>query len=119
MYLWDYLSAKAGSPNAEFPSATQYQYSYAIGPTPQESGISRIIENVIKTPFSAQAVQPAECAWYNVFCKVGKTVSSAASGGMDFVSSTMNKVIILVVIAAIVGLFVMSYAQAKGAQFAK
>ncbi len=46
-------------------------------------------------------------------------ITSVGSNSANFLQSTLNKVIIIVIIAAIGGVFLMSYVQAKGTQLAK
>jgi len=77
--------------------------------------VTNLFQSTPSTPHEyTQAEQANECAWYNIPCKTAKVMQATG----EFISSTLLKVILLVVVVAIVGIFVMSFAQAKGAAYA-
>jgi hypothetical protein len=59
------------------------------------------------------------CAWYNVPCKVAAKVSAVTSSAGEFVSSTLTKTLIIVVVAGALTMFLLAYVQTKGANLAK
>ena len=63
--------------------------------------------------------QESGCAWYNLPCKVNNKIAEAAQSAGGFVSSTLTKVIIIVALLGVLYVFVMSYAQAKGASYVR
>lgn len=63
--------------------------------------------------------QSGDCAWYNLPCKVASKVSAVTAGAGEFVSSTLTKVLMIVIVVGVLTLFLLSYVQAKGTQLAK
>lgn len=81
----------------------------------EQAQVNRLATQAAKDPSG----QSGECAWWNVGCKVSKNVSAVTASAGEFVSSTLTKALIIVVVVGVLALFVMSYAQAKGGQLAK
>ncbi len=101
-----FFSVTDGSDFTEFGPVQTIQTSIAK----VTANVSRIVSK------SNNAVIPQEdVKWYDIW---GKT-KQAASATNEALQSTLVKVIILVVIVAMIGLFGLSYVQSKGAQLAK
>lgn len=82
---------------------------------PVANVVTRVTKNLDRMAVSSvkdPAGQTDSPAWYNIF---GKAAQSTA----DFTTSTLNRVIIIVIVTAVAALFIMSYVQAKGASLAK
>jgi hypothetical protein len=96
----------------EFDSPQNVEQNTAVrGSTPLFAGLFGIKANYIS---SASPQENDACRWWDVSCKVTK----AASATGDFLQSTLLKVLVIVVIAALAGIFLMSYVQAKGGKLA-
>lgn len=81
----------------------------------EQAQVNRIDTASTKDPSG----QSGECAWWNVSCKVSKNVSAVTASAGEFVSSTLTKTLMIVVVVGVLALFLMSYVQAKGANLAK
>ena len=102
--------ANPSTDNAEFGDIGQF-ISTSI--TRAEKNAARLFQTA-NLSIEPQGVTQ-ERKWYDLWGKTTDTLSAAGAA----ISSTLTKVIILVMIVAVIALFGMSYVQAKAGQLAK
>ena len=90
-------------------------YTQGQHPTDAQSNQDRLATLAAKDP-TGQIV--GDCAWWNLPCKAAKKVSDITSSAGSFISSTLTKVLVIMVVVAVIGIFVVSFAQAKAVRLA-
>jgi len=93
-------------------------------PYEQEQNLSGLSEEAQRDRVYTQSEkdpsgQSGGCAWWNLPCKAAAKVSEVTASAGEFVSSTLTKTLIIVVVVGTLSLFLMSYVQTKGQNLAK
>lgn len=102
--------ANPSTANAEFGDVGQFVTDVV---TKAQKNASRLLSTA-QLSINPQG-ESAQRPWYDLIGKAKDSLSAAGSA----VSSTLTKVIILVVVVAIIALFGLSFVQAKAGQLAK